>query len=624
MASNRILRVSKKKPLIFLVGVFVLFSVAFAWSRAFRSENEVKTDHATAAVVRGPLRISVIASGSMKAKEQIVIKNEVEGKTSIIYLVPEGTRVQKGDLLVELDASRLLDEKVDQQIKVQNAEAAFVSARENLAVMENQAQADVDKAQLAYDFAKEDLKKYLEGEYPNQLKELESKITLAKEDLTRAEEKVGWSKKLHNEKYISDSELAADELTMKRKALDLELAKSNLDLLMNYTHKRKLAQLESDVSQAEMALERTIRKAKADVIQTKANLEAKKAEFDQQKEKLKKTETLIGKAKIYAPAEGLVIHATSAQSGGGPGRRTVQPLDEGQEVRERQELIHLPTTAAAKVEVAIPEASLDKIRIGLPVRVTVDAIPGETFLGKVAKIAPLPDAQSAWLNPDLKVYNTDIYLENNNSALRTGMSCKVEIIVEQYMEATYIPVQSVLRVGAQPTAYVVKEGKLEPRKVEIGLDNNRVVRITKGLEPGELVSLTPPLAAAAVAPAEYSKDITTDMIPAKTEEKPVTGARRETTEKRPPEGQTGQDATRESAQGEGGPRVGGAPPPGASGRSSGEPQAMRERQQNLSPEDQERRRQFFESLSPEERERLRTMSPEERRKFVQQKMGAAR
>jgi len=60
--------------------------------------------------------------------------------------------------LVELDASGLMDQKIDQQIKVQNAEAAFISARENLAVVENQAQSDMDKAELSYSFAKEDLK----------------------------------------------------------------------------------------------------------------------------------------------------------------------------------------------------------------------------------------------------------------------------------------------------------------------------------------------------------------------------------------------------------------------------------------------------------------------------------
>jgi HlyD family secretion protein len=599
---NKVQRLFKKKAIILAAMAIITGLMGFNLLRLTASKGNIGpiNGHPTFTVVRGPLRISVVESGTIKAREQVVIKNEVEGRTSILYLVPEGTHVVKGQLLVELDASRLLDEKVDQQIKVQNTEAAFVGARENLEVVKNQAQADVDKAELAYDFAKEDLKKYLEGEYPNQLKEAESKLTLAKEEVTRAQEKVGWSRRLFKEKYISEIELEADELTLKRKELDVELARNNLDLLKNYTHKRNLAQLESDVKQAKMALDRTIRKAKADVVQAEADLQAKKAEFERQKDKLKKIELQIEKTKIYAPADGLVIHATST-SGGGPRHRRTEPLEEGQEIRERQELIHLPTTSSAKVEVAIHEVSLDKVRIGLPVKVTVDALPGEIFWGRVAKIAPLPDAQSAWLNPDLKVYNTDIYLGNNSSALRTGMSCKAEIIIEQHEEATYIPIQAVLRVGGKPTVYIVKENDLESRNVEIGLDNNRMVRITSGLEPGEVVSLTPPLAAAAVEPTEYSDDIKTDIIPAENEAKSAleTLGRGASPEGRPPGG----DIPRGSVEGEG-------------------PSEGNRVLRNLTPEQREKMRQFFQSLSPKERERFRTMSPEEKRKFRQERMGS--
>jgi len=613
----------KKKSI--MVAVMAVFAglIGFYLLRLTASKGNIgpEVDHAAFTVKRGPLRINVVESGTIKAREQVVIKNEVEGKTSIIYLIPEGTRVKKGELMVELDASGLLDGKIDQQIKVQNMEAAFVGAREDLEVVKNQAEADVDKAQLAYDFAKEDLKKYREGEYPNQLKEAESKLTLAKEEATRAQEKVEWSRRLFKEKYISETELEADELTLKRKELDVELAKNNLDLLKNYTHKRSLAQLQSDVRQAKMALDRTVRKAKADVVQAEANLEAKKAEFERQKDKLKKIEIQIEKTKIYAPAEGLVIHATSV-SGGGP-RRRVEPLEEGQEVRERQELIYLPTTSSAMVEVGIHEANLDKVRIGLPVKVTVDALPGEAFWGKIAKIAPLPDARSAWLNPDLKVYNTDIYLENNSGALRTGMSCKAEIIIEQHEEATYIPIQAVLRVGGKPTVYVLNQNNLEPRMVEIGLDNNRVVRIISGLEPGEVVSLTPPLAAAAVQPTEYSDDIKKDSIPVKTESKPASGpigqgpgpgqelGKSSTPQEMPSSGTKGQ-----GMQSSSGPRLA-----GESDISPEQQKKREERLQSMSPEQRERMRQFFESLSPEERERFRTMSPEERRRFRQERMG---
>ena len=606
---NKGQRLFTKKSIMVTAMAIVTGLIGFYLVRLTASKGNIGpiNDHATFTVKRGPLRISVVESGTIKAREQVVIKNEVEGRTSILYLVAEGIRVKKGELLVELDASKLLDEKIDQQIRVQNTEAAFVGARENLEVVKNQAQADVDKAQLVYDFAKEDLEKYIEGEYPNQLKEAESKLTLAKEEATRAQEKAEWSRKLFREKYLSETELEADELTLKRKELDVELAKNNLDLLKNYTHKRSLAQLESDVNQAKMALDRTIRKAKADLVQAKANLEAKKAEFERQKDKLKKIEIQIEKTKIYAPADGLVIHATSTSGGGGRRRRRVEPLEEGQEIRERQELIHLPTTSSAMVEMGIHEANLNKVRIGLPVKVTVDAIPGETFWGKVAKIAPLPDARSAWLNPDLKIYNTDIYLENNSDALRTGMSCKVEIIIEQHEEATYIPIQAVLRVGGRPTVFILEENNLEPRTVEIGLDNNRMVRIISGLEPGEVVSLTPPLAAAAVEPTEYSDDIKKDTIPAKTEPQPSleTIGRGASPERRPPGG----DIPHGRVDGEG-------PPEGPSA-------ARADRgQRNLTPEQREKRRKFFESLSPEERERFRNMSPEEKRRFRRERIGS--
>ena len=464
---------------------------------AFSEDSKADAGNvATFTVERGPLRISVTEAGTIKAREQVILKNEVEGRTSILSLIPEGTRVNKGDLLVELDASGLLDDKVDQEIRVQNTEASFISAQENLAVVKNQAQSDIDKAELTLDFAEQDLTQYLEGEYPKQIKEAEARITLADEEVARAEETSRWSRKLFEEKYISQTELQADELAKKRKALDLELARGDLALLKNFTYQRNVKQMESDVKQAKMALERTNRKAKADVKQAEANLKAKESEYNRQKSKLEKIIEQIAKTKIFAPAEGLVIYATSAQSGSW--RRSVEPLDEGQEVRERQELIYLPTGTSVNAEVDIHESSLKKIQKGLPAIITVDVLPGQSFLGSVARIAPLPDAQSMWMNPDLKVYNTEIYLEGNDEALRTGMSCKAEIIVEQHEDAVYVPIQAVLRVSGETTVFVMEGRKRVARKVEIGLDNNRMVRIVDGLEAGEIVLLTPPLESAGV------------------------------------------------------------------------------------------------------------------------------
>ncbi|MFZ0035331.1 MAG: hypothetical protein WAK60_10155, partial [Sedimentisphaerales bacterium] len=359
----------------FLVAAVVLvFLVAGVAVVAFNHRSGSKTvlagDMPTFAAEHGPMRISVTESGTIQAREQIILKCEVEGKTTILTIVDEGTRVKKGDLLIELDASTLIDARVDQQIRVQNAEAAFIGARENLAVVENQAKSDVNKAELTLEFAKQDLRKYTEGEYQNSLKEVESQITLAREELQTAEEKLKWSQKLFEKQYISQTELQIDELSAHKNKLDVELAENNLHLLEDFTHPRRLAELASDVSQAEMALERTNRKARADVVQAEADLKAKESEFERQKDKLKKNEEQITKTKIYAPADGLVIYATSAKQGF---RGNQEPLTEGSEVHEQQELIYLPTASSVKAVVKVHETSLQKVRAGLPAVVTVDA-----------------------------------------------------------------------------------------------------------------------------------------------------------------------------------------------------------------------------------------------------------
>ncbi len=452
----------------------------------------------TFAVAEGPLTISVVEAGTIRPREQIILKNEVEGQTVILFLIAEGTQVKSGDLLVELDASELLDQRVNQQIQVTNAEAAFVNARENLAVVKSQAQADIDQAALDLQFARQDLEQYQVGEFPKLEKEAQATIALAEETLTNANNTYDWSKKLFAEKYIAEAELKKDELSRQKAQIDLELARDQLDLLQNFTYKRKMTELESGFKQAEMALERTRRKAVADVVQAEAKMKASRAEYRQQQDKFAKLETQIGKTKIYAPMDGTVIYATSTKMNW---RGNSEPLDEGQTVRERQELIYLPTTASYDAEIKVHESSLEKIRSGLPVQITIDALPGRTFSGRVTSIAPLPDATSMFLNPDLKVYNTIIQVDGNDTELRNGMSCQAEIISKRFDKTRYVPLQAVIRVAAQPTVYVAREDGFEPRPVQVGLDNNRMIQILDGLDPGEQVLLTPPLAAAA-APAD--------------------------------------------------------------------------------------------------------------------------
>jgi hypothetical protein len=297
----------------------------------------------------------------------------------------------------------------------------------------------------------------------------------------------------------------------------------------------------------------------------------------------------------------MVVYATSGGGRRGPFDRR-DPMDIGVEVTERQDLINLPTADSMKATVDIHETSLEKVRVGLPAVITVDALAGKKFLGRVVRIAPLPDARSMWANPDLKIYPTDIYLEDSDRSLRTGMSCKAEVIIAQYEDAVYIPVQAVLRIAGQPTVYVVNnDGSHTERKVEIGLDDNNMIRIISGLEEGEVVLMTPPLRAATLESGAKISGVELpdgagalqDRVNQKLEE--ANGSA-----ERPQQQEPGQSTSTGDISGQ---------PGGIEMPSADQMEQMRQRFENMTDEERqkarEQMRQRFENMSEEEREAMR-------------------
>ncbi len=474
-------------PALIVIAILGVGALIATW---LASDGGATYSGPTAEVRRGDLTISVTESGSLRNRDQEIVTNRVEGRTTILWIIEEGQFVEEGDLLVELDSSDLEDRLIEREISVQNAEADYIRAEQELKVTESRTQSEIAEAELALRFAILDRDKYLgdDGEYAQEKDRLQSNIRLAEEELNRAEQEFEDSRELHRRGFITPLEMERDRLAYERAQVDLRIAEGNLRLLEAYTHERQRQQLESDVVQARESLERTRMRAEADIVQARANYSARRQELQRQRQQLARLEQQIDMCTIYSPSAGMVVYETSANTGR---RGSQEPLEAGQEVRERQELIYLPASQGMIAEISVHESSLDRIEVGMPARVTVDARPGRVYEGTVRRIAPMPDAQSIWLNPDLTVYNTHIEVDAND--LRTGMSCRAEIVVDELEDVLYVPLQSVIRYDGRHYAYVLTPRGPQPRRVEIGLDNNRVVHVRSGLDEGEVVLLAPPL-----------------------------------------------------------------------------------------------------------------------------------
>lgn len=442
-----------------------------------------------APVRRGPLRITVVESGNLKSKDSISLKSELEGQSTILYLIKEGMHVQKGELLCELDATKLVEQRVQQQISVRNAEAAWVKAKQNYDIQLSQNESDIAAAQRKSDFAAQDLQKYIDGDWPQKKKSSQESILLAEEEVKRAEEKLDWSRKLSEKGFLTRTELEADQLSATSAGIKREQAKRALELLERYDYPQQRKKFEADKEEADRGLDRTRLQAEARRVDAEAAKVTSEDKLGLERERLVKLESQIQKAKIVAPVEGMVVYAQ--QEGGRWGGS--DPIQEGTVVRERQEIITLPSASTKMVaEVSLHESVLEQVQPGQRVTMTVDALPGRTFTGLVDFKAVLPDKNAWWANPNLRLYRTQIELDEPDSALRPGMSCSLEILVDELADATYVPVQCVFLDKGKTVAFKSTVTGWEKVPIKVGKHSPKWVEITEGLKEGETVLLSQP------------------------------------------------------------------------------------------------------------------------------------
>lgn len=452
-------------------------------------------------VVRRSFPIKLNEKGELKAKNFVTVRCALEGRSTIVWLIPEGEEVEKGELLVRLSSNEI-DEKVQaEQIKVQNAQAAAEAADKELDILLDQNASNIRKAKLKLHNAEVELAKYEQGDYKQTLTDLTQAYNRAQKVLEQKKSIVEDSKNLWEQDFLSKREYDQHVLDLDQADVDLLKSELALEIFKKYTHPKDLGQKQSDVAEAEKELERTIKQGEAEEAKQRANTAAKHAEFNLVKERLAKYLDQQKKTEIVAPAAGLVVYDT------GESRWNRREIREGVEVYERQGIISLPDVSVMQVSLRIHESKTNMIAVGQRAYIEVEGLPGVVLEGAVTSIAPLADSQNSWLNPDLKEYDATVTIDNNKYPLKPGVTARAEIMVDNVENVIAVPVQAVYSSG--PATYVFvgdSQNDAKPRKIETGRSNDEYVEIVSGLEPGERVLLASSDTMIAQLPAPSQND----------------------------------------------------------------------------------------------------------------------
>lgn len=386
----------------------------------------------------------------------------------------------------------------------------------------------------------------LTSEYLQKLNDIEGKIEIARSDREQSLDRASWSKRMVRKGYISRSQAESDQAKLESYQISLRKVQGELDIFRKFLRERELTDLWSKVKEADRALLRVQTQARSKRVQAVADRESKQAIYLQDDSRRADIEEEIRKCVLYSPQDGLVVYFVPEQArwGGGSQQSIVA---QGEPVREGQKLMRIPNLGKMLVNVRVHEAMISKVRgeirrptgfgeallfgggFGRPsdvralaayhlafgelrpafkdydelvvdrgqrARVRVEAYSDrEPYKGHVKTVATVA-SQADFLSSDVKVYQTMVAIDGIVQRLRPGMSAEVTILAEEESDPVLtVPIQSVVGIaasGPQRKVFVLDaDGIPQERDIEVGMSNEKLVAVTKGLVEGEKVVLSP-------------------------------------------------------------------------------------------------------------------------------------
>ena len=431
-----------------------------AYTRYFVPEEELpEPTLETATVTRGDIVITVDGSGELVPAAELELTFRTSGVLDEV-LVEVGDRVLENDLVARLETESLERAVADADVEVQLAELELADVREGPGEAEladasaavRDARVELSLAQDAYERTIDSRLDGVADTYKTQFDWWVSyyqgqKAKYEEGDLSQADHDWAmaamiaadgeWNAAVNDAK--AEEVQAQNRLTQARNATSQ--AQKTLQLLESEPLTDTLARADLEVDQTLLAREKA-----------RANLDA---------------------AQLFAPFDGTVMDIAASA---------------GEQVGTSTPILTLANLQEPLLLFWVEEADMSGVAVGRPVDIVFEALPDDTFTGKVVRVDPLlvtvggTPAVQTWASLDLTAEVSD---------LLSGMTADVEIIAAEARNALLVPVEALRELSpGQYAVFVVKaDGELEMRPVVVGLSDPVNAEILDGLELGEVVSV---------------------------------------------------------------------------------------------------------------------------------------
>ncbi len=218
----------------------------------------------------------------------------------------------------------------------------------------------------------------------------------------------------------------------------------------------------ANVEQSEAAYKRAQELVKSQLVSA-TDFDTARANYNVSQARFISAQSRLSKTVIRAPFDGFV---------------GLRKINIGDYATIGQELVNVVRLNPLRVDFSVPETLLSRILPGQPIAVTVGAFRGEVFEGEVIAIDPQIDVTGHSMAVRARLPNPDL-------RLRPGLFAQVSVTLSVNPDALLVPEQAIWPIGQQKTVYVIKDGVVMRRDVQLGDRKPGFVEVVSGLSAGE-------------------------------------------------------------------------------------------------------------------------------------------
>lgn len=422
-----------------------------------------------------------VERGTVESQKTVYGKCEIPGRNKIVFIVPEGTLVKKGDRIAEFEKDSTQKDIDEMKVQINEAVTKLDEAKQGIKIQENKNATDIATAELEYELAVLDLEKYEKGTFLAEKADLERAINEAEAELEKVRDEKKGVEMLVKKGYRSPQQLREYELQENKVQFQVVRDKQKLRVLVEYELKRQMTELKAKADENKRKLERAHETAQAELSKAESSVSNAENGVKILKEQLKELEQQLEKCVLKAEQDGTVAYANERWYDAS------QRIREGTEMYSGRDVYYLPDMSRMQVKASVHESVVDRIKEGQVATIRLDAFSDRKLQGTVSSVANM--AASSWSS--IQKYETIILIDElpEDLAIKPGMTAEVDILVGRYEDVVAVPVSAIAEHFEQNYVYVLDGSQAERRRVETGRQSHSFVEITDGLKAGEEVAL---------------------------------------------------------------------------------------------------------------------------------------